>query len=343
MRSIAPGEELIYEFTTDYAGVWMYHCGTDPVLHHIANGMFGMVIVEPEGGLPPMKTNSSSCRTSGTSDPRRGSSFAKANQAAPAPDFVMFNGVAFQYKDHPIEIPTGERSGCSFSTSAVDRLLVPHRRNDLRRRRSRKGSTWSGATTATAPLGLDLAPARARDRAEGRRGRAVPDRHPRLQLPRPGTLGLLQAATATRDRGRRSYSRGHRLGRADHELGVTGADLALRRSSPCGSARRSLRRRPGRRSRNHGRLHPAVIGPWFRHRLDSVGPGPTGGYERQRDLDSLTVLEVVETIDGPTDNGRCVVAERLCDAAEPCALARRVGSCPPRARATRSPVSVWRR
>ena len=36
MRSIAPGEDLIYEFTTDYAGVWMYHCGTDPVLHHIA-------------------------------------------------------------------------------------------------------------------------------------------------------------------------------------------------------------------------------------------------------------------------------------------------------------------
>ena len=49
-------------------------------------------------------------------------------------------------------------------------------------------------------------------------------------------------------------------------------------------------------------------------------PGPTGGYERQRDLDSITVLEVVETIDGPTDNGRCVVAERLCDASDPCAL-----------------------
>ena len=30
----------------------MYHCGTAPALHHIANGMFGMVIVEPKGGLP---------------------------------------------------------------------------------------------------------------------------------------------------------------------------------------------------------------------------------------------------------------------------------------------------
>ena len=68
MRSIAPGEDLVYEFTTDYAGVWMYHCGTDPVLHHIANGMFGMVIVEPEGGLAAdRRTSSSSSRTSGTS------------------------------------------------------------------------------------------------------------------------------------------------------------------------------------------------------------------------------------------------------------------------------------
>jgi nitrite reductase (NO-forming) len=109
MRSIAPGEELIYEFTTDYAGVWMYHCGTDPVLHHIANGMFGMVIVEPEGGLPPMENEFFIVQHEWYLGPQgEVSSFAKANQAAPEPDFVMFNGAAFQYKDNPIEIPTGE-------------------------------------------------------------------------------------------------------------------------------------------------------------------------------------------------------------------------------------------
>lgn len=49
-------------------------------------------------------------------------------------------------------------------------------------------------------------------------------------------------------------------------------------------------------------------------------PGPTGGYEPVAGLDSLTVLAVVEAVDGPTDTGRCVVAERACDAAEPCAM-----------------------
>jgi hypothetical protein len=52
MTSINPGEEKVYEWTADYAGVWMYHCGTAPALHHIANGMYGMVIVEPKDGLP---------------------------------------------------------------------------------------------------------------------------------------------------------------------------------------------------------------------------------------------------------------------------------------------------
>jgi Rrf2 family protein len=65
---------------------------------------------------------------------------------------------------------------------------------------------------------------------------------------------------------------------------------------------------------------PQVMGPLVRVGWVRSVPGPTGGYERQRDLDSLSVLEVVETIDGPTDNGRCVVAERVCDPNDPCAL-----------------------
>jgi nitrite reductase (NO-forming) len=109
MRSIAPGEDLVYEFTADYAGVWMYHCGTDPVLHHIANGMFGMVIVEPEGGLPPIENELFVVQNEWYLGPQGDvSSLDKANQAAPAPDFVMFNGVAKQYLDNPIQVPTGE-------------------------------------------------------------------------------------------------------------------------------------------------------------------------------------------------------------------------------------------
>ena len=51
-KSIAPGQTISFEFTLNYPGVFMYHCGTPMVLEHIASGMYGMMIVEPRGGYP---------------------------------------------------------------------------------------------------------------------------------------------------------------------------------------------------------------------------------------------------------------------------------------------------
>jgi nitrite reductase (NO-forming) len=51
-RSIAPGQTITFEFTPNYPGIFMYHCGTPMILEHIASGMYGAVIVEPRGGYP---------------------------------------------------------------------------------------------------------------------------------------------------------------------------------------------------------------------------------------------------------------------------------------------------
>lgn len=109
MRSIAPGEELVYEWTAEYAGVWMYHCGTAPALQHIANGMYGMVIVEPEEGLPPVDNEFAIVQSEWyLGQQGQVSDLTKAMAADPAPDFVLFNGVADQYKDNPLKVGTGE-------------------------------------------------------------------------------------------------------------------------------------------------------------------------------------------------------------------------------------------
>jgi nitrite reductase (NO-forming) len=110
MTSIAPGEEKLYEFTANYAGVWMYHCGTAPALHHIANGMYGMVIVEPRDSLSPVDHEFALVQSEWYLGPQgEPASLAKAGAAAPAPDYVVFNGVANQYRDGPIVVPTGDR------------------------------------------------------------------------------------------------------------------------------------------------------------------------------------------------------------------------------------------
>ena len=88
----------------------MYHCGTAPALHHIANGMFGMVIVEPKGGLPKVDEEIALVQSEWYLGAQKEPvDYAKANAAAPAPDFVVFNGVANQYKDNPIMVTTKGR------------------------------------------------------------------------------------------------------------------------------------------------------------------------------------------------------------------------------------------
>ena len=110
MVAIAPGATFTYTFKAEYAGVWMYHCGTAPTLHHIANGMFGMVIVEPHGGLPRVDREFAFVQSEWYLGGQRAPvDYMKASAAAPAPDFVVFNGVAAQYKDNPIEVAAKDR------------------------------------------------------------------------------------------------------------------------------------------------------------------------------------------------------------------------------------------
>ncbi len=110
MVEIPPGGTFTYTFQADYAGVWMYHCGTQPALLHIANGMFGMVIVEPKGGLPKVDNEFAFVQSEWyLGKPGQPVDYAKANSTAPAPDYVVFNGIANQYKDNPIPVKTGGR------------------------------------------------------------------------------------------------------------------------------------------------------------------------------------------------------------------------------------------
>ncbi len=47
-----PGEETMFSFKALNPGLYVYHCATPSVAEHIANGMYGMILVEPAGGLP---------------------------------------------------------------------------------------------------------------------------------------------------------------------------------------------------------------------------------------------------------------------------------------------------
>lgn len=110
MVTIAPGQERDFRWVAHYAGVFMYHCISGPPVMHVANGMYGMMIVEPPEGLPKVDREFAIVQNEWYLGPQGQTvSYEKAASAAPAPDFMAFNGVAGQYAGAPLKVSSGER------------------------------------------------------------------------------------------------------------------------------------------------------------------------------------------------------------------------------------------
>jgi nitrite reductase (NO-forming) len=107
MRNIAPGESLVYQFEAEHAGIWMYHCGTAPALHHIGNGMYGAVVIEPPA-LPAVDHEYVLVQSELYTGPQ-GQPGDLAKMMNSAWDAVVFNGYVSQYKFHPIRVEPGQR------------------------------------------------------------------------------------------------------------------------------------------------------------------------------------------------------------------------------------------
>jgi nitrite reductase (NO-forming) len=107
MRTIEPGQSLEYRFTATRSGVWLYHCSTMPMSLHIANGMFGAVIIDPPG-LTPVSKEYLLVQSEFYLGPQGGIADA-VKVAAEKPDLVVFNGYANQYRAQPLTAKAGER------------------------------------------------------------------------------------------------------------------------------------------------------------------------------------------------------------------------------------------
>ncbi|MCU6480605.1 multicopper oxidase domain-containing protein, partial [Arthrobacter sp. A2-55] len=107
MRTINPGETLTYTFTATKAGIWMYHCSTMPMSLHIANGMFGAVVIDPPN-LPVVDKEYVLIQSELYLGPQGGiADLAKIQ--ADKPDAVVFNGFANQYDFRPLAAKVGEK------------------------------------------------------------------------------------------------------------------------------------------------------------------------------------------------------------------------------------------
>ncbi len=118
-RSIAPGQTISFEYTPNYPGVYMYHCGTPMVLEHIASGMYGMVIVEPREGYPTQAAREYAIVQSefyARPDPQKRKVdgvplyvLDSERVRAKAPTHTVFNGQYNRFVTNPLTAKPGER------------------------------------------------------------------------------------------------------------------------------------------------------------------------------------------------------------------------------------------
>ena len=107
MRTIQPGESLVYEFKAQFAGAFMYHCGTAPALHHIGNGMFGVIIINPPN-LPAVDEEFFVTQSELYLGPQ-GQPGDLTKMVNEQWDAVVFTGYFNQYKFSPIKVLPGKR------------------------------------------------------------------------------------------------------------------------------------------------------------------------------------------------------------------------------------------
>ncbi len=124
MRTIAPGQSLRYRFTAARAGVWLYHCSTMPMSAHIANGMFGAVVIEPPG-LPRVDRSYVLVQSELYLGAQGGHVDLDKLQAE-RPDAVVFNGYANQYDARPLAARVGERVRVWVLDAGPDRASSFH-------------------------------------------------------------------------------------------------------------------------------------------------------------------------------------------------------------------------
>jgi copper-containing nitrite reductase len=131
VTNVAPKEERVAWFKLERAGLYVYHCAAPPVYDHLANGMYGLILVEPAGGLPPVDKEFYVVQSElYTKPPANGGDVAEYSREAglaEQPTFVVFNGQVGALKDEGmLHVKTTDRVRIYFGNAGPNRISSLH-------------------------------------------------------------------------------------------------------------------------------------------------------------------------------------------------------------------------
>lgn len=96
LMQVKSGETKVFRFTASRPGLYVYHCASPHIPTHVANGMYGLILVEPKGGLPPVDREyyvvQGEFYTAGAVGEKGHQTFSKEKMLREQPEYVVFNG-----------------------------------------------------------------------------------------------------------------------------------------------------------------------------------------------------------------------------------------------------------
>jgi nitrite reductase (NO-forming) len=157
--NVLPNDSLHYRFIARVPGAFMYHCGTAPAAMHIANGMYGAIVVDPVRPRPRAREFvlvQSEFYLTPKAGPDGAHTLDWERLLSLAPDHVVFNGRASQYASHPIDVRPGERLRFYVVNAGPNRISSFHVVGGIFDRVFQDGSPTSplaGVQTVNVPVG----------------------------------------------------------------------------------------------------------------------------------------------------------------------------------------------
>ena len=140
VTQVPPGGQAAFSFKALHPGVYVYHCMTPMIPHHVAQGMYGLIVVEPPGGLPKVDHEYYLMQ---------GELYLQGDRGQPGlrtmdmtkllderPDYVLFNGGATDH-EHALTARVGETARIFFGVG---------------------GPTWTPASTLSARVSIESIP-----------------------------------------------------------------------------------------------------------------------------------------------------------------------------------------
>lgn len=131
VTQVPPGGEKMFTFKALNPGVYVYHCATPMVAHHISNGMYGLIVVEPEGGLPPVDREfyvmQGELYTQAAYGQHGYQTMSVEKLLAEQPEYMTFNGaVGALTEKKPLKAKVGETVRIFFGVGGPNKISSFH-------------------------------------------------------------------------------------------------------------------------------------------------------------------------------------------------------------------------